>query len=268
MSNRVVLDERHLTIAEILRDAGFQTAGFASSVPLISSSGFGQGFDYYRDTWGADEESKPPIYFAKRIQSAPASSRRGQYTTDDALGWFAGERDLARRAFAFIHYYDPHEPYIRPEVEQAPFERFSDRGKRRPDSQIGYDSEVAYTDRELRRLFAGLEAGGHLDDTLIVLWSDHGQGLLDHGWPGHNRQLYDEALHVPLIMIWPDRIPAGRDFTAPMELMDLVPTVLGSLKLSPKDAGFEGRDLSEAILGNAEPDREHSMFFQRSPMDV
>jgi arylsulfatase A-like enzyme len=263
LANGQGLAPEQLTAAEILRDAGYTTAGFASSVAL-EPDGISQGFELYVDSWGDDEESKPPAYGLPDVHPSP--SRRGEYTTAAALDWFA-HRDRERPFFAFVHYYDPHEPYARPEAERAPFV-----GDRDPDDKfdalrIGYDAEVAYADRELAKLVGGLERAGELDDTLIVIWSDHGQGLYDHGWPGHDMQLYEESMHVPLILVWPGEIPAGRVLEAPVELQDLLPTVLGLIGLPvPEDAAFEGRDLTRAVLGIGRADDEHTLFFQRRPV--
>lgn len=262
LNNRIGLRKDDLVVAEILRDAGYQTAGFVSSAVLNTRWGFAQGFESYLDRWGKGEEAKPPAW-GIGPKDFPAS-RRGSYTTADTLRWFAENRDPARNFFVFVHYFDPHEPYVRPAEELAPLELGRAPHELRRDLHVAYEAEVAYADRELRKLIEGLDRGGELENTLIVVWADHGQGLFDHGWPGHGRQLYDEALRVPFVLVWPGVVPEGRVIEAPVELADLVPTVLGLIDLEIPDAPFEGRDLTRALLEREPLDPDHAIYFERA----
>lgn len=100
-----------------------------------------------------------------------------------------------------------------------------------PEIRRRYLEEVEYADREIGRLLSALRAAGRLEDTLVILTSDHGEGLGDHGSVGHVSRLYEEQLRVPLILSWPGRLPAGKVVDTPVALRDLLPTVLDLLKV-------------------------------------
>ncbi len=123
-----------------------------------------------------------------------------------------------------------------------------------PEIRAAYAGETELVDRELGRLLAGLAELGMIDGTLIVVTSDHGEGLGDHGHVGHISQLYDSLLHVPLVMTWPGRLPEGLVIAEPVSLVDLYPTVAELLGL-PGPAGVSGRSLAPLIRGAAAPER-------------
>jgi hypothetical protein len=117
-----------------------------------------------------------------------------------------------------------------------------------PQIRERYAREVEFVDEELGRLLAALDARGLRESTLVILVSDHGEGLGDHGIIGHCDQLYDSLLRVPLILSWPGRLPAGAVVTEPARLVDLYPTVLDLLGL-PVPAGLEGVSLGAWLHG-------------------
>lgn len=115
-----------------------------------------------------------------------------------------------------------------------------------------YREEVAYVDREIGKLLDTLRRSGLAERTLVVLTSDHGEGLGDHGLGGHVEQLYDTLLRVPLLMSYPGRLPAGRVIDEPVSHVDLLPTVLDLLAI-PDPAARTGRSLLPLILSTTEP---------------
>ena len=176
--------------------------------------------------------------------SATRSARRTP-SPDAAVRWLEAAREPF---FLFAHYYDPHAPY-------APPEEF-----RRIFADQPYDGEIDYTDQQVGRLLRFLGKRKALDRTLVIIVSDHGEGLEDHGEPTHGLLLYDTTVKVVLIVKPPKDSPAtGRDAAGKrcgqtVMLTDVFPTVLEMLGF--KQAGeVDGRSLVPALRGGALPPR-------------
>ena len=171
------LDESNVTLAEILTDAGFTTGAAISAFPLDSKFGIDQGFESYND------------YFETTLEGHPLEQRRGGETTDVALDWLKKNKD--KRFFFFLHYFDPHQAYDPPE----PFaSRFA--------SDL-YAGEIAYTDHCIGKVVDKLKELGIYDSTLIIITSDHGEMLGEHGEVTHTYFIYQSAIKVPLIFKLP-----------------------------------------------------------------
>ncbi|MEO6235833.1 MAG: sulfatase-like hydrolase/transferase [Vicinamibacterales bacterium] len=204
-----------------LHDRGWPTGGFVSAYVLRSATGIGQGFDRY------DSELPP----SSGELSIGQLQRDGDKTLAAAEAWMGGI-DKTKPFFLFLHLYEPHKPY-------APPERFS--------SYEPYDGEIAHADEIVGRLFDRLRAGGLYDRATIVLVSDHGEGLGDHGEQEHGLFLYRETTRVPLIVKLPGRHAAAR-VAAPVQHIDIAPTIL-DLVGAPKHAGARGRSLRPLLEG-------------------
>jgi choline-sulfatase len=231
------------TLAERLRDRGFETAGFVSSVVLSRQSGLARGFDTYSDRFevGADDAR-----FLNTIQ------RRGDGPTAEAIAWL--EAHPVSRTFVWLHLYDPHDPYEPPEPYAT---RYADRP---------YDGEVAFADDLVGRLDAALDRLGRRADTLLVVTSDHGEGLGDHGESVHGFFVYESTLAVPLLVRGPG-IPAGTRVATTVRSVDLVPTVLDLLEI-PLGPGHEvsGRSLAAAFRGGPAPADEATYAESLTPL--
>jgi arylsulfatase A-like enzyme len=225
-------------LAELLARDGYETAGVVSSVPMSPRYGFERGFDVYR------------------VHAAKAED-----VVDSALDLVthAGERPF----FLFVHFIDPHWPYL-PMVDFRSYaEAFIQRFGRRPSDISGlirrqqgkalkalptdaddvrtlYDAAVAYVDQELGRFFAELKKRKIYEDAFILLTGDHGEAFFDHETYGHAKTLYQELTHVPLVVKWPGNAPTGRIDT-PVSHVDIFPTVLAAAGLPPPPT--EGTDL-------------------------
>jgi arylsulfatase A-like enzyme len=227
------LAEPELTLAEILRQAGWRTFGVATSVRFHAGSGFAQGFERF-----------------ETLEALPKNAR-SRAATDRVLE-LAAQRD-GRPFFAFVHYFGPHAPYEPPEPWRSRFQSGPPalapggsgayvNANREPGAPVSpealaylealYDAEILYLDRDLARLLDGLDALGIADDTLLVLVSDHGEEFREHGGLSHARTLYEESLRIPLLMRWPGVLPAGRRVARPAQLVDVLPTVLELLGLA------------------------------------
>jgi arylsulfatase A-like enzyme/Flp pilus assembly protein TadD len=214
------------TLAVVLKAAGFRTAAFVSSIVVSAQSGLGRGFDTYSDHFdvGGDDAR-----FLNSLQ------KTGDVTMGEAVKWL--ESPAEGRRFAWIHLYDPHDPYEPPEP-------YASQYAGRP-----YDGEVAWSDDLVGRLDSALERLGLRGETLLVVTSDHGEGLGEHGESVHGFFVYESTLRVPLLVRGPGVAPGGR-FAVTARSIDLFPTVL-DLMAVPVPAGLHlsGRSLASALRG-------------------
>jgi arylsulfatase A-like enzyme/tetratricopeptide (TPR) repeat protein len=197
-----------------LKERGYVTGGFVSAYVLRLQTGFGQGFDRY------DDELPPasPTLPLGQVQ------RPGPDTVAAAIRWIDG-RDSGK-FFLFVHIYEPHRPYAPP----APF-----------NTGNAYDGEVDYSDTIIGRLLEHLRDRGLYDSATIALFSDHGEGLGDHGEDEHGIFLYRETIQVPLVVKLPRSGGKARHVSTPVQLIDLYPTILDVVGDAPP--GLRGRSL-------------------------
>jgi choline-sulfatase len=215
-----VLPTSPATLAELLQGDGYRTAAFVSGFPLDRRFGFARGFETYDDHLlrGRDRRRAP---YVERTAEAP---------TRLASEWIRGTSDPW---FVWVHYFDPHAPY-EPPADLAG--RFASRP---------YDGEIAFVDRELGRL---LEiAAGHSRNTLVLVTSDHGESLGEHGEATHGVFVYDSTLRVPWIMAGPGISP-GRVSPVVARGIDVAPTLLDYAGLQAPRA-MQGRSLRPAADG-------------------
>ncbi|MDP6607246.1 MAG: sulfatase-like hydrolase/transferase [Dehalococcoidia bacterium] len=214
------LSEAHVTLAERLGAAGYDTGAFIGAFVLDSRFGLEQGFAEYDDRFDEVARSFAANFVQRR---APDVLRR-------AADWIEAVHDPADPGagaspwFAWAHLFDPHDPY------DAPEQRVADP----------YDNEVAFTDAAIGRFLTQLRQAGALEETLIVVTSDHGESLGDHGEPTHGLFAYDATLRVPLILSGPGISPDVRE--TPASHVDLLPTILDLLGLDVPE-GLGGRSL-------------------------
>ncbi|HVS13708.1 MAG TPA: sulfatase-like hydrolase/transferase [Thermoanaerobaculia bacterium] len=203
-------------LQRILGARGYATGAAVSSYVLRSSTGIARGFDEYDDEIAA----------VSGVELG-GLQRPGEATLARAIDWLGRHRD--RPFFYFFHIYEPHSPY-------DPEEPFASRGR------DPYDGEVAEADAVIGRLIAELERLGLWDRALVILLSDHGEGLGDHGEIEHEVLIYREMLQVPLLIKLPAGERAGERIAVPVQLVDVAPTVLAALGV-PTPAGVRGVDL-------------------------
>jgi len=214
------LGDEQLTLAEVLKAHGYTTAGFIGSYVLASQFGMGQGFDTYDEKFGQVRE---------KAISATSLRRPAETVTERFLAWLDVHRSV--RFFAFVHFYDPHAP-----------------------CPNGYDVEVSRVDRSIGKIDAYLRRWNLIDKTHILLVSDHGESLGEHGESGHGFFLYDSTLHIPMIVR-----PASSSALAPKQtlhavsLVDVMPTTL-QLSGIAVPATVQGRSLVRVMLGKETTD--------------
>jgi choline-sulfatase len=217
------LGQGAVTLASVFRGAGYSTAGFVSAYVMRRETGIDHGFEVYDATFKASGADRSPA----QVQ------RPGPDTLAATEAWLSSR--ASDRFLLFFHIYEPHTPYKAPD-------RFADLAP--------YDGEVAFADEITGRLLQALKARGWYDAATIVVLSDHGEGLGDHVEEEHGLFLYDEVIRIPWLMKLPHGAGAGRRVSAPVQHIDLLPT-LSAMHGLPAPPGLQGRDLTDAMLGRA-----------------
>jgi arylsulfatase A-like enzyme len=250
------LPRDRLTLAELLGARGIHTAGFVANTVAGGLNGFDRGFSEFHELWRTH-------------------GSRGDVFKAVWPGWL--DANAGRPFFAYLHFREPHSPYD----PEPPFDtRFGPDGPipkaaRRPpgdrwivDVNQGrrtltpdevdhlrrlYDGNLAYADQQVGELRGALEARGLWDKTVFIVAADHGEALLEHGWIGHNVQLYEESVRVPLVVRFPPAAGVGgRRVKALADLIDLAPTIadlFGAHGSGGSDRAFAGRTLLPVMEG-------------------
>ncbi len=210
------------TLAEIYKRHGYATAAFVSAFVLDSMWGLNRGFDHYDDWFKAED------YKAMRHLGL---ERRGAETVDRSIVWLKSRP--TGPFFLWLHLYDPHAPYEPPEPFKS---RYRD---------CPYDGEVAYADQELGRFFSFLKSTDLYNSTLLVLTSDHGEGLGEHQEKEHGFFIYNSSVHVPLIVKFPaGYAPQQRSVASVVNTVDIAPAVVQSCGFPSADTStFQGQSL-------------------------
>jgi len=242
------LSDRPETLAETLSSAGYFTKGLVANGFVTAGYNFHQGFDSYMSYPGREQ----------------AGHARAEEMVALANAWL--EKNHDKKFFLYVHTVDPHSPYDPPEPFRKNFQRgFRARvtagneessykhAKSLEEDDIEYirdlyDGEIAYSDHCFGHLIKKLKALGLYDDTLIVLLSDHGEEFWEHGSWGHGKNLFQEQLHIPLIIKFPGNRGAGTVVKRRILELDIMPTLLAAFDL-PIPRGVEGQALYSAIFG-------------------
>jgi arylsulfatase A-like enzyme/Flp pilus assembly protein TadD len=223
------LDSGIPVLAEALGRAGYLRWAFVSAAVLDHGLGLARGFDVYEDQVRIGDRA------AFNYEERAASQTNGVLKARLA--------DLKAPFFLWIHYFDPHLPYVPPEPYRT---RFKDRL---------YDGEIAFMDRAVGEVLEAARSKGA--PVLIVAAGDHGEGLGDHGERAHGVLLYQATQHVPLILSGPG-VPAGRVVSTNVGLIDVAPTILDLLGLPPLPEA-DGRSLRPLLRGRAMPEAAYEM---------
>ncbi len=267
------IPDEYLTLPELLQGAGFTTAAVMSNGVLSRDLGWDRGFGEYLQTWDlAPEVTDDPVEYRKTM-----NARR---VNELALPLLTKHRN-AERLFAWIHFSDPHAPYLLPEGEENPFlDDGLDLGQTIPPHEAArkavpgeprplpfyvsqYDANVRFVDSEIGRLFDHARKLGLLDDALVIFTADHGESLGEHRYFfGHGRQPYNAGAHVPLVFWLPSGLGAGRRVAQPVELVDLYPTVIELALPEQAVPDLEGRSLAPWLVARIPPvsDRSRPAF--------
>ena len=247
-----VLDSKLPTLAGVLRDQGYATGAVVNNAFLDPRFGLARGFEFYQYRQGRAERS-------------------AEDTVEMALEWV--KEKAGQPIFLLVHFMDVHMPYRPPESVSG---RFTGGYEEKLDPELPrvravrrriargdevargfytatYDEEIAYVDDQLAALFAGLQQQGYWDDTLMILTSDHGEALFEHGRWEHGGSVFSEVVRIPFVVRGPG-VRRGRN-PAPISLTDLMPTVLDALGVELEDEMY-GTSMWPSVTGAPPPERD------------
>jgi arylsulfatase A-like enzyme len=238
------IPEHRYTLGEFFKDQGYVTFSASDNLNICRSMGFDQGFDHFA---------------SYRYEGAERINQQ-------VLEW-REELESAERFFLYLHYMDPHKPYNR----RSPWFRPAER--RREANLNAYDSEISFVDHKLAELFEQIQL---LQDSTVIVLSDHGEEFLDHGGSGHGRTLYREVIHVPFFIFDPDLEAQVRieEYASTVSLLPTLAELFGaqprpdweSPGLVPLMAGAEeaGQPIFSELLRRPEDSRPRARSMVRS----
>jgi arylsulfatase A-like enzyme len=269
------------TLAQFMKLEGYATVAIVASAQLGPQFGFAKGFDTMdigssHLRWAGVTTPFKRLRLSRRSDNYPRYN--AEELTDRAITWLDHRPAPAGPPFMYLHYADPHHPY-EPPVDQDRWRDFASPRARQlaeppsagppagttlspaeRDALVArYDAEVAFVDRHLGRLLEYLRTRDLYAESLIIVTADHGEEFSDHGGWGHGQSLYNELLHVPLVIKYPKSAGVGRGRTdgALASLVDVTPTIRDVLGADWGPASLRGRSLQR-------PERAPSALFARN----
>jgi len=244
-------------LAEILHGAGYQTVAYTDGGHLAGKMGFSRGFESYREygqgfavsfpdaaAWLREEHSKPFFLFLHSYDIHapydPPAPFKTMFTDPGYSGPMDGKgtRQLIWKLRRRKQYQDFHGEVVVPEADKIQFEAL-------------YDGEIRFVDQYIGRLVDLLREQKLWENTILILFSDHGEEFWDHGLVSHGHTLYQELLHVALLIHLPGDVSGGLRVKTPARLLDLSPTILGLLGLDPQES-HQGDRMIPALTGSEE----------------
>ena len=272
------LDDTYPTIGEVMQGNGYRTGAFSANTLFFTRrQGHGRGFLHFEDNY----QSVPDAFFNSSLYGflfdfyglrkvlnyegvptrvlAPDINRA-------VLNWV--DRDDEKPFLVFMNYFDVHDPYTPPEPYRSKYasvpnpgglingfmERYSPSlTPEQIQTEIdAYDGSIAYVDDQIKALFSELEGRGLLENTIVIITSDHGESFGEHGILQHSASLYLDEIHVPLIVWAPGQVPAGKTVETPVTITALPSTILELVNAA--DDPFPGPSLAALIAGEAPAD--------------
>ncbi|MFC1888589.1 sulfatase [Thermodesulfobacteriota bacterium] len=266
-----ILPDEVVTLAEVLQENGYYTIGLSNNKNISPTFHFEQGFEHYVFLepdyfFGASEvSSQLAFYHLLRIIKVRFFSsgiyvqhfyQDAEVVTDKAISWMTDHRGV--RSFLFVHYMDPHGPYFYHPYDGRGYSRIHMANPPPKAADLFrevYEGEVAFCDAHIGRLLEWMRENGLYDQTLILLTGDHGEEFFEHGGWWHGKTLYEEQIHIPLIVKLPGTELKGTEIDRPVRHIDVAPTILDWLELESPDA-WQGSPL---LAGN-DPEIDHAVF--------
>ena len=251
-----------ISMAQYFSKQGFATAGFVSHIFLAPKTDYNRGF---------------ATYDIAKFDGSVHDSITASQITDLGLEWLRRPDVQERDRFLFLHYFDPHFNYKHHAAfsqtdwysgslsDQTPFDEFRKKGSKLSQDDLRfmkglYGEEIQQTDSQLRRLYDGINAMGKGDEIVLVLTGDHGEAFWQHELIGHNYQLYNELVHVPLVFYAPGLV-SPHTISSPVSTMDVFPSLVELLRLPPIPRPIDGKSF-EPLLVDPELDthERHPLF--------
>ena len=263
------LDETYPTIAEALSERGYRTGAFNGNFETVTKHwGFARGFAHFEDYYQTIPQLAVSSVYGRFMEyyvlhkvlnmEFSIDRRWAPGVNESALQWI--DQDTEKPFFAFINYYDIHAPYISP--ERARFSEFENPGglvntdwttadiySPKTDEQIqgeidAYDGGIYYNDQQIQILLDELDERGVLEDTIVIITSDHGELFGEHGLWEHHNSLYKPVIHVPLIVWFPETVPQGIRIPTAVSNVSVPVTLLNMLGYKDQTE-FPGPSLTE-----------------------
>lgn len=311
------LPEDYPTLAQILKEEGYQTCCFSNNAYISQNTGLGQGFDLLEDVWRKinprgikrtrlshikiqlrkfGKAGEPLIAFlqmASRVKKIFKGQKvkkdNGASLTNDMIKrWLSTSRDAEKPFYLFVNYMECHEKYHPPHpydrkfmpskyspwrVLQVPPDKArvlnGDPRKKKEDLEIMtalYDGELNYLDHKIGELLEFLKSLNLLDNTVVIITSDHGDSLGEHEELGHRKVLFEQLTHVPLIVRYPERFKAGVRNSELVQLSDLFPTILELAGVASAKINCNG--FQSLCKLKAEPLREFTISENTAPKSL
>jgi arylsulfatase A-like enzyme len=249
VTRKPIFDGRYLTLPEALRARGYRTAAFsANRFWFTREQGFGRGFTRFDDTFRSPVKMATRTIYGHTIEETIIKGifedypwrRRASEVNSSVLRWL--KQDSAKPFFAFLNYFDVHDPYFAPQPHRSRFSVLENPGgilnsyqdrfnpKLTP-QQIqneidAYDGAISYVDDHIARLLTQIQDLGLGNNLLVIITSDHGEAFGEHGTFLHPNSVYLEEIHVPLVLWQPGRIPAGVRVSQPVTNAALPATIM------------------------------------------
>jgi len=264
------LDATYPTLAEALRDAGYATVGIVANTAYASAeTGLARGFDHYEDypltlrrALAMPRLTRRFVAGARDAVHTPPLDEAGRLSAEHIAGRFlAWVDDHPRRPFfAFLNFYDAHAPYGAPEPfwsrylpdvkpRAIPVSGPRSEGPAAAAGHQAYRAAIAHLDFVIGNMLDTLIRRGVLNNTLVIVTADHGEEFNEHAVPGHGQTLFTQAVHVPLLLFWPGRLPAARVST-PVGLAQLPATIMDLLH---QESPFPGTSVAPLWRGDSLP---------------
>ncbi|KLU03751.1 Choline-sulfatase [Rhodopirellula islandica] len=257
---------REITLAEVLRDAGYATAHVGKwhlGLPTEDRdkpTPDQHGFDHWFATWNnaLPSHRNPDNFIRNGEPVGPLEGYSCQLVADEAIGWMDRHRESGPEQPFFLNvwFHEPHAPIAAPDEVTQKYGKVNDKA-------AVYSGTIDNTDQAIQRLLAKLDAMGVRENTLIIYASDNGSYRADRvgnlrGQKGVN---WDGGIRVPGIFQWPGHIPAGVVLDQPAGLVDVLPTICGLLNLAPPKVHLDGSDLSPLLTGHPDSFQRHQPLF-------
>lgn len=263
------------SLPQVLAERGYRTAAVSANTHYFGRrEGFGAHFHRFYDYFHSLEDMFLRTFYGRKIEQFVLShmgvedypSRKlAPEVNQQALGWLA--RDTDKPFFLVLNYFDTHDPYVPPQPWRSMFSTQKNPGgiingkqlrvapKLTPEQLQGeidaYDGAIAFVDDAVGKLLAEMEKRGLLRNTIVVVTSDHGESLGEHGLFFHRNALYRELIRVPLIFVWPGKLPEGKVVDVPVTLAS-VPATLMEMTGMPQETGFHAPSLQALWEGEGE----------------
>lgn len=271
------LDEQFPTIAEVLLQQGYRTGAFSANVGYFNrDQGFGRGFLHFEDSYWNPLDAVVSTFYGRFVEyyflykldliQYKLSRKRASKVNQEFIHWASKNQSIP--FLAFINYFDVHAPYIPPQPYRGMYSDTLEPGgaistdwggdvyvAQTPEQVQGevdaYDGAINYIDDHIAKILSSLEASRQLENTVVIITSDHGESFGEHGLFEHGNSLYLDVIQVPLIIWYPTHVAQNIHIAQPVSITSLPATLLDLAGIHNQET-FPVTSLSAFWQGNAD----------------